>query len=173
MRQTDIEWRYLMIRTAAIFLISLVLFSGCALNMSLAPEPKPLEEKVVEGEGRPKILLVDLDGMISFKEETGITGIVTKPSKVAFFREALLKAENDPDMAAVVLRINSPGGSVAASDTIYHEIMSFKQKKKIPVEAFIMEVGASGGYYVCLGVRQYYRKSGCYNRKHWRHRSEI
>jgi len=137
-----------MIRTAAIFLISLVLFSGCALNMSLAPEPKPLEEKVVEGEGRPKILLVDLDGMISFKEETGITGIVTKPSKVAFFREALLKAENDPDMAAVVLRINSPGGSVAASDTIYHEIMSFKQKKKIPVEAFIMEVGASGGYYV-------------------------
>ena len=148
MRQTDIEWRYIMIRTAAIFLISLVLFSGCALNMSLAPEPKPLEEKVVEGEGRPKILLVDLDGMISFKEETGITGIVTKPSKVAFFREALLKAENDPDMAAVVLRINSPGGSVAASDTIYHEIMSFKQKKKIPVEAFIMEVGASGGYYV-------------------------
>ena len=148
MRQTDIDGRYLMIRTAAIFLIFLVLFSGCALNMSLTPEPKPLEEKVVEGEGRPKILLVDLDGMISFKEETGITGIVTKPSKVAFFREALLKAENDPDMAAVVLRINSPGGSVAASDTIYHEIMSFKQKKKIPVEAFIMEVGASGGYYV-------------------------
>ena len=116
--------------------------------MSLAPEPKPLEEKLVEGEGKPKILLVDLDGTISFKEETGITGIVKKPSKVAFFREALLKAEKDPDIAAAVVRINSPGGSVAASDTIYHEITSFRQKKKIPVYAFIMELGASGGYYV-------------------------
>jgi protease IV len=136
------------IRNTALFLISLALFSGCALNMSLVPETKPLEEKVVEGEGKAKILLVDLDGMISFREETGLAGLSTKPSKVAFFREALLKAEKDPDISAVVVRINSPGGSVAASDTIYHEIMSFRQKKKIPVGAFIMEVGASGGYYV-------------------------
>jgi protease-4 len=48
----------------------------------------------------------------------------------------------------VIVRINSPGGTAAASDTIYHEIMSFKQKRKIPVYAYIMEVGASGGYYV-------------------------
>ena len=85
-----------MTRTAAIFLVSLVLFSGCALNMSLAPETKPLEEKLVEGEGKPKILLVDLDGTISFKEETGIMGIVKKPSKVAFFREALLEGGKRP-----------------------------------------------------------------------------
>lgn len=134
---------------ALLFVPSLLVLSGCAgLNVSLLPETKPLEEQVLEGKGKPKILLVDLDGVISFQEETDGLGLSTRPSKVAFFREALRKAEADSDIAGVVVRINSPGGTVAASDTIYHEIMSFKQKKKIPVNAYIMELGASGGYYV-------------------------
>ncbi len=112
------------------------------------PETEPLEEKVLEGTGKPKILLIDLDGVISFKEERDLLGMGTRPSKVAFFREALLKAEEDPRISGVIVRINSPGGSVAASDAIYHEIMSFREKKKIPVHAFIMELGASGGYFV-------------------------
>jgi protease-4 len=112
------------------------------------PATKPLEEQVLEGKGTPKILLVDLDGVISFKEETDKLQLSARPSKVAFFREALRKAEADSDIAGVILRINSPGGTVAASDTIYHEIMSFKQRRKIPVNAYIMELCASGGYYV-------------------------
>jgi protease-4 len=123
--------------------------SGCTLvNISVAPKEKPLEEKVLEGEGKQKILLLDLDGTISFKEESGRLGIGKKPSKVSFFREALRKAENDTDVAGVILRINSPGGTVAASDTIYHEVMRFREKRKVPVHAYIMELGASGGYYV-------------------------
>jgi protease-4 len=130
-------------------IFSLLVLFGCAgVNLSLVPETKPLQETVLEGEGRPKILLVDLDGVISFKEETDSLKLKSSPSKVAFFREAFRKAETDSDIAGVILRINSPGGSVAASDTIYHEIMSFKKKRKIPVTAFIMELGASGGYYV-------------------------
>jgi protease-4 len=136
-------------RNAVLFVFFLLVLSGCtAVNVSLVPEAKPLEEQALEGEGRSKILLVDLDGIISFKEETDRMRLTTKPSKVAFLREALLKAEADPDMAGLIVRINSPGGSVAASDTIYHEIMSFKEKKKIPVHAFIMELGASGAYYI-------------------------
>jgi protease-4 len=103
---------------------------------------------VLEGRGTPKVLLVDLDGAISFKGETDGLKLQTSPSKVAFFREALRKAEADSDIAGVIVRINSPGGTVAASDTIYHEIMTFKQRKKIPVYAYIMELGASGGFYV-------------------------
>ncbi|HYA11911.1 MAG TPA: signal peptide peptidase SppA [Thermodesulfovibrionales bacterium] len=117
------------------------------MNVSLLPETKPLEEKVMEGSGKPKILLMDLDGLISFKEEKESL-LVKRPSKVAFFREALLKAGEDPDIIGIIVRINSPGGSVAASDTIYHEIMSFRQKRNIPIYAFIIELGASGGYYV-------------------------
>ena len=135
--------------------LSFVLFlsaasAGCALlNVSLTPATKPLVEEKVEGEGKPKILLIDLDGMISFKEKSdGLIMHRTRPSKVAFFREALRKAEKDNDIAGVILRINSPGGSVGASDAIYHEIMSFKQKRKVPVYAHIMELGASGAYYI-------------------------
>jgi protease-4 len=136
-------------RNVILFFLFLLVLSGCGgINIFLAPTPKPLEEKVLEGEGKPKILLIDLDGVISFKEETDSLKLTTAPSKVAFFREALTKAETDPNIAGVVVRINSPGGSVAASDTIYHEIMNFRQKKHIPVEAYIMELGASGGYYV-------------------------
>jgi protease-4 len=127
----------------------LLALSGCTgLNVSLLPRTEPLEEKVLEGEGKPKVLLIDLDGVISFKDESEGLLLRKGPSKVAFFREALLKAAADPDIAGVIIRINSPGGSVAASDTIYHEIMSFRQKKKTPVYAHIMELGASGGYYV-------------------------
>jgi protease-4 len=136
-------------KNAILFVLSLLVLSGCAgVNVSLLPATRALEEKVLEGKGKAKILLVDLDGVISFKEETDGLKLRTRPSKVAFFREALLKAEADSDIAGVIVRINSPGGTAAASDTIYHEIMSFKQKKKIPVNAYIMELGASGGYYV-------------------------
>jgi protease IV len=127
----------------------LLIFSGCTgLNVSLLPPLKPLEEQVLEGKGKPKILLLDLDGAISFEEETDELELTRMPSKVAFFREALRKAEEDSDIAGVIVRINSPGGTVTASDTIYHEIMSFRQKTKIPVTAYIMELGTSGGYYV-------------------------
>ena len=135
-----------MIRSALLYSMILLLLSGCAV--SLLPGTKPLEEKVLEGEGNSKILIVDLDGVISFKETSGSLGLTTTPSKVSFFREALLNAEADPDIAGVIVRINSPGGSVSASDAIYHEIMSFRQKKKVPVYAYIMALGASGGYYV-------------------------
>ncbi len=136
-------------RNALLFFLFLFILAGCGgINISLAPTPKPLEEKLLEGKGKPKILLIDLDGVISFKDETDSLKLRTIPSKVAFFREALGKAQADSDIAGAIVRINSPGGTVAASDTIYHEIMNFKRKKRIPVDAYIMELAASGGYYV-------------------------
>lgn len=133
-------------RSLFVIVVSVLLLSGCAV--SLLPKARPLEEKTLEGKGKRKILLVDLDGMISFKEKTSYLGLKKRPSMVAYFREALLKAEADPDVRGVIVRINSPGGGVAASDAIYHEIMSFRKKKKVPVYAQIMGLGASGAYYV-------------------------
>ncbi len=134
-----------------IAVLSMVL-TGCGgLNVSLLPETKPLAEQTLEGTGKPKILLIDLDGIISFKEEQ--EGLIAKrPSKVAYFREALRKAEEDGDIAGVIVKINSPGGTVSASDAIYHEIVRFREKKNVPVYAYIMEVGTSGGYYVACAA---------------------
>ncbi|MDA8085458.1 MAG: signal peptide peptidase SppA [Nitrospiraceae bacterium] len=132
-----------------VFLLPLFLMlAACAsFNISLFPQAKPLKEKLIEGEGRPKILLLDLDGVISFGEKKTYLG-AGAPSPVEYFSEALRKAEKDKDIEGVIIRISSPGGGVTASDTIYHEIERFKRKKKVPVYAYIMDIGASGGYYV-------------------------
>src|SRR5208283_497904 len=128
------NYRKVIKKSAFIAFLFLFILPACSLvKVSLLPSTKQLEETVLEGKGESKILVLDLNGVISFKEETSSLGLKAEPSKVAFFREALLKAAEDPGLAGVIIRINSPGGTIAASDTIYHEIMSFKEKKKIPV----------------------------------------
>jgi protease-4 len=67
-------------------------------------------------------------------------------------REELKKAGDDAKVKALVLRINSPGGTVTASDIIYRELTAFKQSSGRPVVASLMDVAASGGYYVALAA---------------------
>jgi len=53
---------------------------------------------------------------------------------------------------AIVLRVNSPGGGVTASDDVYGEIVRFKREQKVPVVAAFGDVAASGGYYVACAA---------------------
>lgn len=125
------------------------LLSGCTLiNVSLIPPPSPLREQVLEGEGEKKILLLDISGTISEQESSG--GLLGLPSSsmVSLIRESLRKAERDEAIAGLILRINSPGGTVTASDIIHHDIVEFRKRKQVPVHACIMATGTSGGYYV-------------------------
>jgi protease-4 len=71
---------------------------------------------------------------------------------IARVREELQKAEEDKHVRALIVRINSPGGTITASDVLYHELLTFKNRKKVPVIAAIMDVGASGGYYAALAA---------------------
>lgn len=126
-----------------------LLLTGCAnINVAIAPQVTPLEEQVVEGRGTPKLLLVNISGFISEKEKSDRLKIQKKPSLVAEIRETLQKAEEDDDIAGVLLKINSPGGTVAASDIIYHELMNFREKKQVPVYSCITGLGTSGAYYI-------------------------
>jgi protease-4 len=145
-----------LIQIRLIFAFLLVpVFSGCTLfNITIIPSAKPLEEKVVEGEGRPKLLLLDIAGFISEKEPDGGLLAKQKPSIVSRVKESLRKAEEDEDIAGVILRINSPGGTVAASDIIYHEIKGFESRKKVPVYACITGLGTSGAYYIATASDQ-------------------
>lgn len=138
------------------------LLSGC-INLPLLAGPGPLRESQIGGERcseflgvelscPPKIVMMDLSGVISAQESRGL--LDESPSLLARIKEELTLAGDDPTVQALVLRINSPGGTVAASDVLYHEIRRFKEKKKIPVIASIMEVGASGGYYVAMAADQ-------------------
>jgi protease-4 len=127
----------------------LLMLANCAfVNMTLIQPVTPLKEHVIEGKGKPKILLLDISGVISEQEEGGTLGLGKKPSLVAQIKEALQKAEKDKNISGVLVKINSPGGTVSASDIIHHELMKFKEKKNIPVHACIMGIGTSGGYYI-------------------------
>src|SRR5690606_31271848 len=61
--------------------------------------------------------------------------------------DSLHKAEKDPEVRAVILEVNSPGGGVTASDYIHHEIVKFRESGK-PVVVYMKDLAASGGYYV-------------------------
>lgn len=132
------------------YVLSLFLLNGCFFNVQLLPRVEPLQEKEVAGAGADKIVLMDLSGMIS-EEEKG-TALVSEPNLVAQIKEELKKAARDPAVKAVVLRINSPGGTVTASDILHHELQAFKQQTGKKVIVSIMDLGASGGYYVAVAA---------------------
>jgi protease-4 len=130
--------------------------SGCVfitgnLNPFVSPPP-PLEEHVVSGEGKAKILLVDVSRMITNQEDEGALGLSRREGLTARVDEELQRAAQDDQVRAVVLRINSPGGTVTASDVIYHQILEFKAAHHLPVIAQFLDMGTSGAYYVALAA---------------------
>jgi protease-4 len=133
----------------AIVGVVMIFFSGCA-SFNFGPSIKPLKEKTLMGKGSDKVLLLDIQGLISNQDKRALTGFPIKKGMVETVREILMKAEEDDKIKAVLLRINSPGGTVTASDIIYHEIMSFKEKKKIKIYVSIVDLAASGGYYIAM-----------------------
>jgi protease-4 len=103
----------------------------------------------VDGSGKAKVLLVEISGMISSQEKDGFR---STPSMIASVKEQLTRAAKDEQIKAVVLRINTPGGTVTASDIIYHELKTFKANRKVPIVASIMDLGTSGGYYIAAAA---------------------
>lgn len=136
--------------------LALVLLGGCSvLSIDLTPRIRPLEEETVEGKGDAKILLMDVSGFISDEAPSGGLGLGPSPARVPMLvriREELKKAAKDRHVRALVLRINTPGGTVTASDIVYREVMLFRDQTKAPVIAALMDVAASGGYYIALAA---------------------
>ena len=112
--------------------------SGC-ITVNLIEPSGPIKEMQLSGTGDGKVLLLDLSGVISGQ---GKDGLVPQPNMLATFKEELTRASKDDKIKAVVVRINSPGGTVTASDILYHELREFKIKRKIPVIASMMDVAA-------------------------------
>lgn len=126
---------------------------GCSfISISLIPPVEPLKETTVSGSGKDKILIIDISGIISEEGKSSLVGLSGEPDIVARIREELKLAAKDKHIKAIILRINSPGGTVTAADIIYHEIEQFKEKTGIKVIASIMDLGASGGYYVAVSA---------------------
>lgn len=74
----------------------------------------------------------------------------TKSSIVEETVAHLRKAEQDDGVKAVLLKIDSPGGTVTASDILYNEIKQFKEHTRKKIVVAMMGLAASGGYYISL-----------------------
>ncbi len=105
----------------------------------MAGEPAP----VTVGFG-DAVAVMRLDGTISSGSEEYFTTQGITPGRVA---DLLEQADADPSIKAVVVRVNSPGGSVVASDGIYRALLKFEK----PVVVWMGEMAASGGYYIACG----------------------
>src|SRR5215475_12378156 len=127
--------------------VSLIgLQAGC-ITINLLEPSGPVQEVQLSGTGDSKVLLLDFSGLITSQDKDGL---IPQPNMLATFKEELTRASKDEKVKALVVRINSPGGTVTASDIMYHELKEFKSKKKIPVIASMMDVAASGGYYLAM-----------------------
>lgn len=127
--------------------------TGCITVDLLSGGPNaPLEQSVVQGTSGPKILLVEIDGMISGEAPGAGFFPSDEISMVARVREVLDRARQDDEIRGVLVRIDSPGGTATASEQIYSELRRFKQERGVPVVAQFLQLAASGGYYVAMAA---------------------
>lgn len=146
-------YQFLRRRLGSVLLLSCMLLvtAGC-LEPSFLITPVSGKRALVETElhrdkrfATDKIALIDVDGIILNSSPTKLFSAGEHP--VSLLLEQLSKARSDKAVKAVILRINSPGGSVVASELMHNEITHFKKSGK-PVIAVMMDVAASGGYYI-------------------------
>jgi protease-4 len=95
---------------------------------------------VIPGDPTQKVALVPLNGLID-------------DSQYEKFDRVMDTVEKDKSVKAVVVEIDSPGGTVTASDLIYHRLVQFrKERPGVPVVASMGSLAASGGYYAACGT---------------------
>jgi len=113
-----------------------LLFGGMALD-----SPRKLREQFVSHarHARDKIVIISVDGMI-LDEDDG------------FVKRQIDQAKEDEHVKAVVLRVNSPGGTVTGSDYLYHHLCALRDERGFPVVVSMGSLAASGGYYVSMAV---------------------
>ncbi|HEX5104227.1 MAG TPA: S49 family peptidase, partial [Pirellulaceae bacterium] len=99
-----------------------------------------ITEKYVQGAeyGSDKVAVLSIEGVIM--EGDG------------FVKQQIDRIREDDDVKAVVVRVDSPGGTVTGSDYIYHHLSKLRQEKNIPVVVSMGSIAASGGYYVSMAV---------------------
>ncbi len=115
----------------------LLAFGLVAYSLKGEGDVSSVEETVISGsdDAGSKIVVLPLEGVI----ETDETG---------FFAEAIQTISDDTKVSGVVLRVNSPGGTIAGSDYYLHLLRKLKEERDIPIVVSMGDLATSGGYYV-------------------------
>lgn len=102
-----------------------------------------------------RIAVIKLEGIISDSSDNSFLRDLTSSTAV---HELIVKATQDPFVKGIVIRVNSPGGTVAASQELYQAIL--KARKKKPVVITMGDVAASGGYYIASAADAIFANPG-------------
>ena len=138
--------------TASLLALLAVGCSAPSLLLTPVSNANRLDEVTVERGSREKVAVIPVEGLLINAQSPGL--LTPGENPLSLFVQQLDRAAADPNVKAVVLRINSPGGTVTSSDTMYQAVERFKAKTGKPVVASCQEVAASGGYYVACAADQ-------------------
>jgi len=127
---------------------SFFILSGCAFHfhLDLLGKEQIKEVILIKSKAKEKILILDVSGIIGSSLRPGFLQREGDLLSQVYYR--LEKASEDKMVKGVILRLDTPGGEVTASDILYNEIIKFKERTGIPVVALTMGLAASGGYYI-------------------------
>lgn len=135
-------------------LIVLLAAAGCHVHFDLLGKDRIKEVVLKENRAKDKILLLDISGIIGIMTDPGL--FPSKDGNIlsrVYYR--LERAEADPRIKGIILRLDTPGGEVTASEILYNEVREFRERTGKPVVALMMGMSTSGGYYVasaCDGI---------------------
>ena len=116
-------------------------------STSGAAQPTRWEEDYISGSGSNKIAVLPVSGTISEDESSNPISTQTSSTPGVLLSQ-LEQASRDNKVKAVILEVDSPGGSVVASDEMHGDILDFKHKTGKPVIVSMQDTAASGAYYI-------------------------
>jgi len=124
-----------------LFIVALLFIAGMYGSYSSYMQTNPkLEEKYFSNSktAKDKVAIITVEGIIMGED--------------GFGKWQIDQALNDPDVKAVVLRVDSPGGTITGSNYLYHHLTEMAAKKKIKLVVSMGGLAASGGYYISMAV---------------------
>ncbi len=134
-------------RPLVLSLVCLLFAAGCHVHLDVLGTNKIEEVTLADSRAKDKILLLDISGLIGVMGDTGF--FPAKDGNIlsqVYYR--LERAAEDQRIKGVILRLDTPGGEVTASDILYNEVKEFRARTGVPVVALMMGLSTSGGYYV-------------------------
>lgn len=132
------------------FALLLAASSGSG-SPGVAMPATPWQEQIVSGQGRGRVLIVDVTGVIG----ASVDGFAATQLSQAELLSQLRQATEDPDIKAVVVRVDSPGGGVVASNELHQALTEVRAAGKNVVVS-MGSVAASGGYYIATAAERIY-----------------
>ncbi len=134
------RWRLLLLFILFISIALNVLQSRRSRSMRYYSTGPALEERYhsLSKGAKDKIAVLTVKGAILEKE--------------GYIKQQIDRIREDDDVKAIVLRVNSPGGTVTASDYLYHHLTGLRDERKIPLVVSMGSLAASGAYYISMAV---------------------